>query len=59
MGGREGRPLATGDTVSTPGAQDFGTIEFAKLTRSRYRAEVGKRGDCYIYHFYPSQNEGF
>ena len=45
-------PLSAGDVVSSSPGEPFGTIEFLKFHRKHYVAEVGKKGDVYIYHFF-------
>jgi len=62
MGGRQAKPLSTGETVATSAdhPEPFNAVEFVRLDRPNYVAEVGKKGDDYIYHFYPKKvDEGF
>ncbi len=52
-GGREAKPLSTGEVVKSSAGEPFGAVEFVKVEKKGYSAEVGKKGDFYIYHFYP------
>lgn len=52
IAGREAKPLTTGETVKTQG-EPYNMIDFVRVDRSNFLAEVGKKGDRYVYHFYP------
>ena len=54
VGGRDAKPLANGEIVKSSSGEQFGVVEFAKITKTHFIAEIGKKGDTYIYHFYPS-----
>lgn len=56
IGGRKGRPLSAGESVSTSAdtPEPFSAIEFVMVERPLYSVEIGKKGGDYIYHFYPS-----
>lgn len=58
---RGSKPLTEGEVVKTPPPQPFGAVEFVKVEKKGFVAEVGKKGDFYVYHFYPSdlKNHGF
>lgn len=58
-GGREGKPLVAGETVATSAdnPKPFAGVVFVSLERPLYRAEVGRKGDDYIYHFYPKKQD--
>lgn len=53
VGGRDAKPLNSGDVVKSSAGEQFGVIEFVKIQKEKFLAEVGKKGDFYIYHFYP------
>jgi hypothetical protein len=53
LGGRDARPLVSGEIVESSAAEPFGVIEFAKTERAKYNAEVGKKAGDYVYHFFP------
>lgn len=55
MAGRKNRPLSAGESVATSADKPtpFSSIEFVKIDRKSYVAEIGKKGSDYIYHFYP------
>jgi hypothetical protein len=55
--GRGGKPLSAGDVVQAPAGTPFGTIEFVKIDRPHYKAEIGKKGGDYIYHLYPKETK--
>lgn len=50
---REAKPLDAGEVVKSSAGQGFGAIEFVKVHQKNFLAEVGRRGDYYIYHFFP------
>lgn len=52
-GGRTSKPLSSGEIVKSSSGEPFGVVEFVRVTKKDFVAEVGKRGDKYIYHFYP------
>lgn len=54
VAGRDGRPLSSGEVIKSEPAKPFGTIEFVKVVRASFATELGKKGDFYIYHFYPT-----
>lgn len=58
-GGRDAKPLNAGEVVQAPAAEPFGVINFAKAEKKGFNVEVGKKGDVYVYHFYPTKKEGF
>lgn len=51
---RESKPLTEGEIVKTPPPQPFGVVNFAKAEKKGFTVEIGKKGDVYIYHFYPA-----
>lgn len=51
---RESKPLTPGEIVKAPPPQPFGTVQFVQIEKKGFKAEVGKKGDHYIYHFYPA-----
>jgi len=55
MTGRGGKPFNEDreTVISLEGARPFASMEFLRLERPAYIGEVGKRGDDYIFHFYP------
>lgn len=55
VGGRDAKPLAEGEVVKSSSGEPFGAIQFLKLQKEGFVAEVGKKGDQYIYHFYPEE----
>jgi hypothetical protein len=55
LGGRDAKPLNAGEVVKAAAGQAFGTIEFIKVQKTNFLAEVGRKGDYFIFHFYPSQ----
>ncbi len=54
VGGRDAKPLSSGEVVKSSGGEPFGVVEFARVTKDDFVAEIGKKGNYYIYHFYPS-----
>lgn len=54
VGGGDAKPLSSGEVVKSSSGEPFGTIEFVKVKKNNFLAEVGKKGDKYIYHFFPS-----
>jgi hypothetical protein len=52
-GGRDGKPLHPNEFVKSSSGEPFGTVEFIKLSKKWFIAEVGKKGKAYIYHLYP------
>jgi hypothetical protein len=54
-GGREGKPLGAGEEVTTAAGEPFGAIEFVKIQKKGFLAEVGKKGDNFIFHFFPEE----
>ena len=53
VGGRDAKPLHNGEIVKSSSGTPFGVIEFARIVKSNFVANLGKKGDKYIYHFYP------
>lgn len=54
VGGRNAKPLNSGEIVKSSSGEPFQAIEFVPVHKMGFfLAEVGKRGDKYIYHFYP------
>lgn len=53
IGGRNAKPLSSGEIVKSSSGEPFGVIEFVGVPKQYFVAEVGKKGDKYIYHFYP------
>ena len=51
--GREGKPLSANEMVTAGKPQPYASIEFLRLDRPGYVGEVGKRGNDYIFHFFP------
>lgn len=54
VGGRDAKPLHDGEIVKSSSGTPFGVIEFARIDKPGFVAELGKRGDKYIYHLYPA-----
>lgn len=54
VGGRDAKPLSSGEIVKSSSGESFGAIEFVRVPKQDFVAEVGKKGDKYIYHFYPT-----
>lgn len=54
VAGREGKPLTAGEKVEAPPAEAYQSVQFVRTERPHYVGEVGKRGDEYIFHFFPS-----
>jgi hypothetical protein len=50
-----GKPLSTGEIVKSSAGENFGVVEFMQINKPHFLAELGKKGDKYIYHFYPSE----
>jgi hypothetical protein len=57
VGGRDAKPLNPGEVIKTPSAEPFGAIEFVKVQKKNFAVEIGKKGDQYIYHFYPAEKQ--
>lgn len=55
--GRDGKPLNPGEVVEPGAPTPYTSIEFVRTDRDHYVGEVGKRGDDYIFHFYPKTEE--
>lgn len=55
VGGRNAKPLDSGEIVKSSAGEPFGAVEFVQIYKPNFMAEVGKKGDKYIYHFYPSK----
>jgi hypothetical protein len=55
VGGREGKPLNEGDVVKSSAGEPFGALQFVKFEKKGFLAEVAKKGEQYIYHFYPEE----
>ncbi len=53
-GGRNAKPLSSGEVVTSSYGKPFGAIEFVRIAKKYFVAEVGKKGDKYIYHFFPA-----
>ncbi len=47
-------PLKPGTMVTSSTGKSFGAIDFAKVSKKLFMAEIGKKSDVYYYHFYPS-----
>lgn len=54
VGGRNAKPLSSGEIVKSSSGEPFGAIEFVRVDKIGFIAEVGKKGDTYIYHFFPA-----
>jgi hypothetical protein len=54
VGGRNAKPLTSGEVVKSSKGEPFGAVEFVKIPKQGFMAEVGKKGDTYIYHFFPA-----
>jgi hypothetical protein len=54
VGGRDAKPLANGEVVKSSAGEPFGVIEFVRVKKDGFVAELGKKSNHYIYHFYPS-----
>jgi hypothetical protein len=52
-GGRSAKPLSSGEIVKSSSGEPFGTVEFIPVMKKWFKAEVGKKGKTYIYHFFP------
>ncbi len=52
--GRMAKPLNSGEIVKSSSGKQVGAIEFVMLPKTYFMSEVGKKGNAYIYHFYPS-----
>lgn len=50
---RESKPLVEGEIVKTPPPQPFGVVNFATIEKKDFTAQVGKKGEFYIFHFFP------
>lgn len=50
------KPLNDGEVVKAAAPEQYGVIDFVKLPKNLFLAEIGKKGDKYIYHFYPDLN---
>ncbi len=50
---RKVKPLTAGDVIEPGKPQSYTSVEFLRLEREHYIGEVGKRGDDYIFHFFP------
>ena len=48
--------LTTGEEVQVDSAKPFGPISFERIDRPKYVAELGKKGNDFIYHFYLLSN---
>lgn len=47
--------IQRGDVVKSSSGTNFGAVEFLKFQKNNFVAEVGKKGDYYIYHVYPAE----
>jgi hypothetical protein len=54
VGGREAKPLATSEQLKFASDEPISVINYTKQKRAGYAGEVAKKGDDFIYHFYPS-----
>jgi hypothetical protein len=55
VGGRDGKPLEGGEIVKSSAGEPFGAIDFVRIQKDDFLAEVGKKGDDYIFHFFPAE----
>lgn len=53
-GGRTSKPLSPGEIVKSSSGEPFGVVEFVRIPKKYFVAEVGKKGNKYIYHFFPA-----
>ena len=53
MAGRDGRPLEAEELITTAEPEPFSAVSFARVDRDKYVAEVGRKAEDFIYHFYP------
>jgi len=51
--GREGKPLSAGEAVEPGKPQSYALVEFSQVASKFFHGEIGKRGDDYIFHFFP------
>lgn len=58
VGGQNSKPLNSGEVVKSSSGEPFGAIEFVRVPKTKFLAEVGKKGDKYIYHLYPPEGYG-
>lgn len=56
VGGRDSKPLNPNEIVKSSAGEPFGIVEFARIGKKNFVAEVGKKGKYYIYHFFPSES---
>lgn len=54
VGGRDAKPLSPNEVVKSSSGEPFGVIEFVHVSKADFSVELGKKGNFYIYHFYPS-----
>lgn len=54
VGGRSAKPLSSGEIVKSSSGEPFGAVEFVQIPKTYFMSEVGKKGNTYIYHFYPA-----
>lgn len=55
---RSNPSLQEGELVGAGKPEPYSPINFVKVEREKYTAEIGKRGKDYIYHFYPNPRDG-
>lgn len=55
IGGRDNKPLSEGEIVKSSSGQPYGPIQFVTLQKKGFKVEVGKRGNDFLYHFYPEE----
>ncbi len=55
--GRDGKPLSPGELVEPGPPEPFASVEFVRVEYPLFVGEVGKRGDDYIFHFFPKTAE--
>lgn len=54
VNGRMAKPLSSGEIVKSSSGKQVGAIEFVVLPKTYFMSEVGKKGNAYVYHFYPA-----
>lgn len=47
------KPLSAGEVVKSSAGEPFGAVQFVRIDQTDFVAEVGKKGNQYVYHLYP------
>lgn len=47
--------IKPGEVIKSSAGEPFGAVTFVKVPKHNFLAEVAKKGDYYIYHFFPTE----